>query len=184
MEADRRGVAGAGRARTLGLDFATIWRRVGEVHRDLNAYATGGRGLEPQAGLVASLRRLRPAVTGPATSSDIATLAALISDFAVRAEHPLVHRAEYFLEQDLWIEWTSRLSGYDYGNVESDYWPLWITDKVTDTLTEDAIEQRLAALGLISIWRGTNYGGPRRLDMTFYHEGSQWSARVERPIAA
>lgn len=161
----------------IGLNYSAVWRRAAEVHRDLHAFATGGQGVEDRAVTLAALAKLRTAVLDSIDPAVISGIAELIATFAARAEHPLLHRGEYFLEQDLWIEWISRLSGYDYAKEESDYWPVWMTDQVSESINEEAIEQRLAEIGLISIWRGTNYGGSRRLDMTYFHEGSEWSAR-------
>lgn len=169
----------------IGLTYSAVWRRAAEVHRDLHAYLTGGRGIENRPELAVALAKLRTVVLDSTRSTDIAALARLIGDFAGRAEHPLLHRASYFLEQDLWIEWISRLSGYNFGDESSDYWPVWMTDRIADSINEGAIEQRLAEMGLISIWQGTNYLGTARL-MAQFHEGSEWSARalLDAAIAA
>ncbi|MFW6599248.1 hypothetical protein ACQBAU_12570 [Propionibacteriaceae bacterium Y2011] len=165
----------------VGLDFAPVARRTAAVRGDLRAWATGGRGYADVDQLAAEVDLLAAAVRAVPLGR-IAALGEAVGAFAALADHPLLERASFFLEQDLWIDWISRLSGLDLADATADMWPVWVTEEIVDILGNEEIEGRLHELALIAVCHSGTWGLEgmhqlNRLGVDHYFEGSEYSAR-------
>ena len=134
---------------TVLLDFGDFRDHIRKSQGELALLAQGAKSPRGAAEVVNELREFKAAGgLGEIRAQKTAVREALFQ-FRMTMHHPVLRKIAYEIEQDIWIRWISGLRNGGPKIRLGGPVPAGLDPRVHDALDEDAVEDRLNAIGLI-----------------------------------